>query len=244
MPAAESRGAADGGYRAYHAPRFRFLLELARSVLPGGARRVLDIGPSPFTALLRQTLPCPVDTLGLEPDAPHSGDRGSHHLADLNHPESLPSDLPFYDLIVFAEVLEHLHTSPAIVLEALRRLLAPEGVLILQTPNAASLPKRLKLLAGRNPYELIREERSNPGHFREYTLRELLDFAARTNFTVTAKFRRFYFDARHAHHGEGDVRVQPFLGSLKNAAYRALPPFLREGLTVVLRPDAARRGPD
>ncbi|MDP9149663.1 MAG: hypothetical protein M3O36_06955 [Myxococcota bacterium] len=45
---------------------------------------------------------------------------------------------------MFAEVLEHLHTAPELVLAFLRRLLLPQGLLILQTPNAASLSKRIK----------------------------------------------------------------------------------------------------
>ena len=224
----------DHGYLAYHAPRFRFLLDLAGRVLPSGAKRALDIGPSPLTALLRQRLTCPVDTLGLESEAVLA-DGTAHRHVDLNSPDAFPPTLPLYDLIVFAEVLEHLHAPPQLVLAALGRLLAPKGVLILQTPNAASLPKRVKLLAGRNPYELLRKERGNPGHIREYTLDELRRFAGETGFHVTECFRRFYFDARHAHHENGAVRAQPFVGSCKNLIYRALPPFLREGITIVLR---------
>ena len=227
-------GSRTDGYLAYHAPRFRFLLRLAQRMLPDGAQRVLDIGPSPLSTILRQHLPCAVDTLGLE-SATDTSLGSVHYHADLNCPDSLPLELPTYDLIVFAEVLEHLHTSPTIVLAALKRHLTPRGVLILQTPNAASLPKRLKLLAGRNPYELIREDPSNPGHFREYTLRELVAFSAQANLQVVSVFRRFYFDARYAHHEDGVARPQPLLGSLKNLVYRALPPFLREGITVVLR---------
>jgi SAM-dependent methyltransferase len=226
--------AVDQGYAAYHAPRFRFLLDLAQECLPGSSKRVLDIGVSPLAALLHQRLACPVDTLGLETEQLGTPN-GDHHHADLNTPESLSRSLPSYDLIVFAEVLEHLYTSPALVLAALKRLLAPGGVLIIQTPNAASLPKRLKLLAGRNPFELIREDRSNPGHFREYTLDEIRRFAEQTNFEVVRHFRRFYFDARHAHHENGTTRRQPVLGTLKNVVYRRLPSFLREGITVVLR---------
>jgi SAM-dependent methyltransferase len=227
----------DRGYLAYHAPRFRFLLELCEATLPAGARRVLDIGPSPFSVLLRRQLACPVDTLGLEAEE-RSADGAVHHHGDLNRPEELPEDLPEYDLIVFAEVVEHLHTAPTLVLNALRRRLAPGGVMILQTPNAASLPKRLKLLAGRNPYDLIRENAANPGHFREYTLRELRSLAERSGFQVESASRRYYFDARYAHHQDGTVRPQPLLGTLKNLTYRALPPFLREGMTLVLRKPA------
>ena len=84
--------------------------------------------------------------------------------------------------MVFAEVIEHLHTSPLHSLNFVRGLVAESGVVILQTPNAVSLPKRLKVLGGRNPYEQIRADPSNPGHFREYTLRELEGYARETGF--------------------------------------------------------------
>jgi len=220
-------------YLSYHAPRFQFVLALVEKYLPPDTTRVLDVGPSPLTDLLRSRLPVPVETLGLETAA----SSGIHHHADLNSPEVLPPGLQdsSYGLIVFAEVLEHLHVSPALVLRALRRLLREGGVLVLQTPNAASLPKRLKLLSGRNPYELIREDRSNPGHYREYTLAEIFHYAGGSELEVLSFFRRFYFDARFAHHDGPEARPQPVLGTVKNAVYRMLPPFLREGLTVVLR---------
>jgi len=182
-----------------------------------------------------------VDTLGLESSA--DLDSGSdHYQADLNRPGSLPAVLPMYDMIVFAEVVEHLHTSPGLVLEALREHLVSRGILVIQTPNAAALPKRLKLLAGRNPYEPIREDPSNPGHFREYTLRELRTIAVRAGFQVMAVFRRFYFDARYAHHQDDVVRSRRLMGAFKNIVYRTLPPFLREGITMVLEVKAREAG--
>ena len=90
-------------------------------------------------------------------------------------------------------------------------------------------------MAGRNPYELIRPDGGNPGHFREYTLAELRDYARQAHFEVVEVAQRFYFDARFARHGEGAPRPQPVVGAIKNAVYRALPRFLREGVTFVLR---------
>lgn len=231
---AEIRGA-DRGYLAYHAPRYRFILELAARYLPSAAARVLEIGPSPLSPLLAASLGCAVDSLGLEPEG--DGPRGHHFHFDLNRAGSAPEPrgMPRYDVVVFAEVIEHLHTSPLQTLPFVRSLLGESGILLLQTPNAASLPKRLKLLAGRNPYELIRPDGGNPGHFREYTLRELEAYARQARFRVVEVARRFYFDARFAHHEEGASRPQPFVGTIKNGIYRALPRFLREGVTVVLR---------
>jgi SAM-dependent methyltransferase len=56
------------------------------------------------------------------------------------------------DCAVFSEVLEHLHYyyAPA-VLAKISRALKPGGVLVLTTPNVASLFRRLRLLLGRQP---------------------------------------------------------------------------------------------
>ncbi len=223
------------GYRAFHAPRYRYLLSVVERYLPVGGD-VLDVGLSPFTDILRRRLGRSVDTLGLEP----GGQDPRHFQFDLNalaDPHAARPALPRYALIVFAEVMEHLHTSPLLPLTFFRDHLVDGGVLVVQTPNAASLGKRVKLLAGLNPYEMIREDRSNPGHFREYTARELGRLAARAGLTVIHLDRRFYFDARHADHAEDGAAGQPRprLGALKNVVYSVLPPFLREGMTAVLR---------
>ncbi|HEX4345992.1 MAG TPA: class I SAM-dependent methyltransferase [Vicinamibacterales bacterium] len=233
---------ATDGYRAFHAPRFRYLAHLTASHLPRGGRRVLDIGLSPFTEILRGRVNAEVDTLGLEADGP--GRRG-HYSFDLNALAEASVQtplLPQYDLIVFAEVLEHLHVAPELVLAFLWNHLVPGGILLVQTPNAASLGKRVKLALGRNPYEMIRSDRKNPGHFREYTRGELQKLAFATGFAVVAVDRRYYFDARFAHHQESGAAgtLHPVVGVIKNVVYSSLPGFLREGLTLVLRKESPK----
>jgi hypothetical protein len=93
-----------------------------------------------------------------------------------------------YDLIVFAETIEHLYTSPKLILNFLRNFMRTEsGVLIIQTPNAVSLSKRREMLRGINPFELIRENRYNPGHFREYTMEELIGYGTQAGLKVYRK---------------------------------------------------------
>jgi SAM-dependent methyltransferase len=158
-----------------------------------------------------------VDTLGFAHPLfpPRDGER--HIEADLNAP---PGDGDTsYDLVVAAEVIEHLHSSPVTVLRHLASWARPGGWVLLQTPNAVALHKRLRMLAGRNPIEPIRLDPSNPGHFHEYTLGELRDAA------------------REAGLGVGGWRTANYFGS--NRAYaalgRVLPPSLRHGITIWLR---------
>ena len=110
------------------------------------------------------------------------------------------------------------------VLRFLASGLAPSGSLVIQTPNATALPKRFRMLLGRNPYEPIRSTPTNPGHFHEYTVSELRSALSDAGFEITRLVTANYFDH----------------GSRKNRAFRGLGPFvprtLREGITVVARP--------
>ncbi|MSO41283.1 MAG: methyltransferase domain-containing protein [Solirubrobacterales bacterium] len=183
-------------YLATHAPRYRYLLDRVDAVRrelgfpqEGRGLRLLDIGPSFQTQLLRDRYPdAEVATLGLEPSAVSSARPGERHVEfDLNDAadaEAWPR-LDAFPLIVFAEVIEHLYTAPAKVLVCAASWLAAEGVILVQTPNAVAAHRRAMMLAGRNPYHRIRENRKNPGHFREYTRAELEQEASAAGLVTT-----------------------------------------------------------
>jgi SAM-dependent methyltransferase len=215
-------------YAAYHARRYDYLLARAlEAALPEAEPKVLDIGPSPFTERLRQRY-AHVTTLGFPLG-------GTEHMG-LPH---IPFDLAWaadgrpietdvrFDLVVFAEVLEHLTVPPEAVLPALAAVMRPGAALLLQTPNAASLFKRLELLFGRNPYEPLRLSRDNPGHFREYTGAELAAALRASGFEPVAHAFENYFP-RPPTRGLRPGR------RLLEALERAVP-TLREGQTVVAR---------
>jgi hypothetical protein len=206
-------------YLRTHAERYALLLELVRELAP---RTILVVGPSYESVLLREAVPdATVDTLGWEDHRFPRVDGERHVQHDLNDP-GYP-ELEPHDVVVCSEVIEHLHVSPVPVLRFLAGGLTPTGALVVQTPNAAALPKRFRMLLGRNPYEPIREERGNPGHFHEYTVAELRDAVEAAGLRVERLLTANYFDH----------------GSRKNRVYRALEPLLpgtlREGITVVAR---------
>ena len=223
------------GYIRFHRPRFSFVLQVLRPAL-NARSRVLDIGRSHLTSLIGEQFGVCVDSMGLEPDQQLS--TGPHYSFDLNdvpYRDRWRSGLGPYDVIVFAEVIEHLYTAPELVLEFLAHLLRPGGLLVLQTPNAASIGKRIKLALGTNPFEKIRGDRLNPGHFREYTLRELVELLQSTGFSIEKTHRKYYFDARFARHDRGGEKPRWLGGTIRNVVYRVLPPSWREGITIIAK---------
>ena len=90
----------------------------------------------------------------------------------------------YFDMVVFQEVIEHLHNSPKLVLDEIKRVLKPGGSLILSTPNIVSLKKRITLLKGDSIHWDLKGyynyEFSIPpnceyiGHTREFHLNELI----------------------------------------------------------------------
>lgn len=234
-------------YTAYHAPRYSHVLRLAgefwRSRVEDARTDVeplaLDIGRSLLTTLLARRLGARVDTLGFEPDSPT--ETGRHWQVDLNsaqHEHGWRRDLPGYDLIVMAEVIEHLHTAPLLVLRFIRSLLRPGGVLILQTPNAASWNKRILLLLGRQPYDPISLNPATPGHFREYTRDELRGLAAQADLRIVRCEMTSYFDYRYRFSRTSGLN-RPTPGSAwANVLAACLPPSLRRGITLTMVRDS------
>jgi SAM-dependent methyltransferase len=64
---------------------------------------------------------------------------------DFNHPDFDRALTPEFDLITAVEVIEHLE-NPTAFLRCIYRLLRPNGVAILTTPNVENVPARLKFL--------------------------------------------------------------------------------------------------
>jgi SAM-dependent methyltransferase len=126
-------------------------------------------------------------------------------------------NLPFrdesFDAVVFSEVLEHL--NPYYIyhtLSEIKRILKKNGVLILTTPNIASLFRRLKLLIGKNPIYKY--------HVREYTLNEVREILEDSGFEVQELFYSEIYDLsllkpKSEEELQKLVRVESFFDMLK-----------------------------
>lgn len=187
--------------------RFSYLLDIVEKIRRTMNKRpvsILDIGPSYFTELLRSRFSGDVVyTMGFVHEESRGGhlpkhiklDLKNHFNFDLNEAQDQAKRLtiPAQDIVVFAEVIEHLHASPLPVLRYIHSFMSPGGHLVLQTPNAVSLRKRWAMLKGKNPFEKIRESADNPGHFREYTKQELLDYLSQAGFAIDSMKLADYF---------------------------------------------------
>jgi hypothetical protein len=139
-----------------------------------------------------------------------------------------------FDLIVFSEVIEHLAVAPEYTLAFLRSLLTGRGVLICTTPNAAEIAKRLRMLAGRNPYERLRLYALNPGHIREYTRQELCQIAESVGLRC---LQHGYFDWP-----SGEKKSRGAVRWLGAKLLRAYPPFRPFQAIVLTTKDASPSG--
>lgn len=105
----------------------------------------------------------------------------AYHNANLELTK-LPFESNTFELVVFCEVLEHLTTDPLHAMLELKRVLKPEGRLILTTPNAARLENVTAFVEGRNIYDPYSKYGAYGRHNREYTRHELIQLLRHCGF--------------------------------------------------------------
>jgi SAM-dependent methyltransferase len=107
----------------------------------------------------------------------------------------LPFDEHTFDAVALLAVIEHFPHTPRLVLNEIRRILRPDGVLILDTPNAGSFGTRVGfLLHGEGLWADVQDFYSSDvpfrGHSRCYSRREIAAILGWAGFEI-AEFRLF-----------------------------------------------------
>lgn len=140
------------------------------------ARTILDLGCGVATKLNR-FFPAPLEIHGV--DGPEAiavcrriHRRGIYHIDDFDQPNgSVQAALPTPDVIVSADVIEHL-LQPDHLLAYIRSVAAPHTIIVLSTPERVALAGR----AARAP--------ANSEHICEWTAAELRGYVTRAGLEV------------------------------------------------------------
>lgn len=152
--------------------------------IPVGAR-VLDVGcgTGSISVMLRDLRKA--DLLGIEPSAERvevARNRGLNVIHGLFTAESV-KDLGLFDVVVFADVLEHL-SDPADAIAVARSVLKPGGLIVTSVPNIAHWSVRLDLLRGRFEYRDLGI--MDATHLRWFTRDSLTRMFTRLDFEVVS----------------------------------------------------------
>ena len=166
----------------FPASRARLDTVLRHMVPPFRGARLLDVGCGEG-GFLEWARAAGWEPVGVEPDPAAVAAAQSRGLTvHAGTVEALRSEASSFDVVTLSHVLEHVH-DPRALLESIRNLLKPNGLLWLDTPNISSIGRRLfgPTWLGLDP----------PRHlvlFNHSTLRALLESLG---FTVIRRFSRF-----------------------------------------------------
>lgn len=122
-------------------------------MIPAGSK-VIDVGCGDGALTKTLSEACHADIVGVEPDAARAErakTRGLYVIRDYFGPEAVRA-IGRVDIVLFADVLEHL-PNPQAMLVASREALKPRGCVVVSMPNVAHWSVRLEVLQGRFRYQ-------------------------------------------------------------------------------------------
>ena len=186
--------------------------------------RILEIGSAPcqFTYLLDRTR---FDVTGVDIDPRRVAPVIDRHGLDVRKCDVERDDLPVesdsVDVALATELVEHLRIDPLHALREVRRVLRPDGILYLVTPNQYHIASIWGFVRGEGAishahYEFSKLERlGHMGHVREYAPSDLRELLREEGFRIE-RHQFSNFAERTAPH-------RPILGPLAEIAQERLP---------------------
>jgi ubiquinone/menaquinone biosynthesis C-methylase UbiE len=148
-------------YHHTHKRRMARTLKTLLDQKPKG--KLLELGTSKVIPLsLQQLAPeLEVHVTDFNLDQPQSGQMSiqiGHYTREVPvyrvdlETQEIPVEDATFDLVVCTEVIEHLELDPMFMIAEINRVLKPQGILILTTPNITSSRALWKILRGFEPY--------------------------------------------------------------------------------------------
>ncbi len=162
-----------------------------------GKLNILELGANPYfqTLLLKKFTPHDLFLANYFSEARqcHDGSQqvnskkySESHLFHFKHFNVEQEDFPYtdcsFEVVIFAEILEHLTVDPVWTLKEINRVLKPNGKLIVTTPNVCRLENIQRLQRGENLYDPYSGYGVYGRHNREYTLTELNQLVTNASF--------------------------------------------------------------
>jgi methionine biosynthesis protein MetW len=213
--------------------KYHTFIEIIKKHSP---KRFLDVGcgDGSFAEAIREEVGCEVFGIDISEEAIYKAkERGIEGVSLDIDSEDLPFENNFFDSVFCGEVIEHVY-SPDNLLGELYRVLEPDGLLLLTTPNMASWFNRISLLFGYQPiFSDIGLTRSyghitkmEPmGHLRLYTLKAL------TKLMEAYKFKILEFQGIGINYKIGFGKAHPVIARLANLLFKS--PSLNSGILVL-----------
>jgi 2-polyprenyl-3-methyl-5-hydroxy-6-metoxy-1,4-benzoquinol methylase len=152
----------------------------------GEGKRVLDIGCS--TGYMSRDLVqrgCLVTGIEVDPAAAERArvHCGAVHVLDLNVPDWTANfSENWFEVVLLGDVLEHL-VDPGAALLLLKKLLVPDGTLVISLPNVVHWTTRLKFMMGQFDYESAGA--LDHTHLRFFTPKTARDLIGAAGYRIT-----------------------------------------------------------
>lgn len=160
-------------FRDRYANTLAYVAEALRDVAPPA--RILDVGSGQFALLSRALFGAECDVADIDTRYTDALREQGVGFMEVDLSRGGPPAEGRYDLVILAEVIEHVPRPPHRVFEELARVLEPGGRLLVTTPNLYRLRNVVRLASGRPVFSMFREPaRDRPlGHFVEYAKEQM-----------------------------------------------------------------------